>query len=173
MKRILSLFALVFITVISCQKPEAVTIVEEKETTTFILVRHAEKAKDDPRNPSLSEEGSLRAESLAQHLSPMDIQGIYSTPFKRTITTVQPIADLKGLEVQTYNYQDSLLLQNFMKAHSGETIVISGHSNTTPVLVNQLIGEERFEWLNENEYDKLFIVTASEIGKGKVHILSY
>lgn len=173
MKRILPLFALVFITVFSCQKPEVITVTEKKETTTFILVRHAEKSKDDPRDPSLSDEGKMRAQKLAQHLSPMDIQGIYSTPFKRTITTVQPIAEMKGLEVQSYNYQDSLLLQNFIQAHAGETIVISGHSNTTPVLVNQLIGEERFEWLNENEYDKLFIVTASEIGSGKVHILSY
>ena len=147
--------------------------VEEVKITTFILLRHAEKAKDDSRDPSLSEEGTLRAQKLVVLLAPMEINAIYSTPFKRTESTVAPLAELKTLEVQNYNYRDSLLLQDFIQNHSGETIVVSGHSNTTPILANRLIGEERFEELGENEYDKLFMVTTTEVGKGKVHILSY
>ena len=34
--------------------------------TTFILVRHAEKATDDPKDPNLSEAGLMRAQSLAK-----------------------------------------------------------------------------------------------------------
>lgn len=173
MKHFLSLSLVILLLISSCQQNTPQEEVKELETTTFVLIRHAEKGTDDPRNPSLSEEGELRAQKLAVLLSPMEIDAIYSTPFKRTETTVEPLANLKSLEVQNYDYRDSLLLQNFIQSHAGGTIVISGHSNTTPVLANQLIGEERFEWLEENEYDKVFIVTTTEVGKGKVHILSY
>jgi len=144
-----------------------------QELTTFILVRHAEKATDDPRDPSLSEAGKLRAGRLNKLLSPMDISAIYSTAFKRTRNTVQPIAESKSLQVEDYNYDNRLLLTQFLEKHQGGTIIISGHSNTTPMLVNQLIGERKFEWLDEKEYDKIFIVTLSELGKGKLSILSY
>lgn len=144
-----------------------------QDLTTFILVRHAEKATDDPRNPSLSAEGEARAVKLNEMLSPMDITAIYSTPLKRTRSTVQPIAASKSLEVQEYDYKNANLLKELMEQHSGGTLIISGHSNTTPILVNQLIGEERFGWLDEKEFDKIFIVTLSELGKGKVNILSY
>lgn len=173
MKNLFSLSLIVLIFASACQPTSTEEQVEDIKTTTFILLRHAEKAKDDPRDPSLSEEGELRAQKLAVLLAPMEIDAIYSTPFKRTEKTVAPLAELKSLEVQNYNYQDSLLLHNFIQNHSGETIVISGHSNTTPVLANQLMGDERLGWLKENEYDKLFIVTAIEIGKGKLHLLSY
>ena len=35
----------------------AINVNAQTDVTTFILVRHAEKSKDDPRDPSLSEEG--------------------------------------------------------------------------------------------------------------------
>ena len=73
----------------------------QTDVTTFILVRHAEKSKDDPRDPSLSEEGIKRAESLNAMLKQADIAALYSSPYKRTRSTVQPIADAKGLEVNT------------------------------------------------------------------------
>ena len=144
-----------------------------QDQTTFILIRHAEKGTDDARNPSLSEIGEKRAEKLKDLLAPMSVSAIYSTPFKRTRQTVAPLATSHNLDVQDYDYQNKNLLQELMAANEGGIIVISGHSNTTPVLVNQLIGEEKYEWLKEEEYDKVFIVTASQVGNGKVHILSY
>lgn len=149
------------------------TEVLSQELTTFVLVRHAEKANDDQRNPSLSEEGQARAEALKGLLTPMEVDAIYSTPFIRTRSTVAPIAAIKGLEVSDYDYQNANLLTELIEKHQGGTIIISGHSNTTPILVNQLLGEDAFGWLKEDEYDKIFIVTASEIGNGKLTLLSY
>jgi len=144
-----------------------------QELTTFILVRHAEKAKDDDRNPSLSDVGIARAEKLNKMLSTMEISAIYSTPYKRTRLTVSPIAEAKGLEVTDYDFRNNELLTSLMEKHKGGTILISGHSNTTPVLVNKLLGEEKFAWLKEDEYDKVFIVTLSALGEGKLALLSY
>ncbi|MFT4738611.1 MAG: hypothetical protein ACI92W_002734, partial [Paraglaciecola sp.] len=48
-----------------------------------------------------------------------------------------------------------------------------GHSNTIPVLVNQLIGEDRYEQLEETDYNDIFIVTAESLGTGTVVHLTY
>ena len=42
-------------------------------TTTFVVVRHAEKGSDDARDPSLSEAGKARAQNLAQTAGGRDL----------------------------------------------------------------------------------------------------
>lgn len=145
----------------------------QTDVTTFILVRHAEKSKDDPRDPSLSEEGIKRAEALNAMLRQADIAALYSSPYKRTKSTVQPIADAKGLEINTYDPRSAAFLEDIMKKFKGKTIVISGHSNTTPNVVNALIGEDKFKQLSEDDYGKIYIVSVTEIGKGTATILTY
>lgn len=145
----------------------------QNEVTTFILVRHAEKGKDDPRDPNLNEEGLKRAQALNTLLAQADVAALYSSPYKRTKSTVQPIAESKGLEVMTYDPRSAAFLEDIMKKFKGKTIVVSGHSNTTPNVVNALIGEEKFKQLSEDDYGKIFIVSVTEIGKGTVTLLSY
>ncbi len=145
----------------------------QTDVTTFILVRHAEKSKDNPRDPNLSEAGVKRAESLNEMLKQADIAALYSSPYKRTKNTVQPIADAKGLEVNTYDPRSAAFLEDIMIKFKGKTIVISGHSNTTPNVVNALIGEDRFKQLSEDDYGKIYVVSVTEIGKGTVTLLSY
>lgn len=165
MKKIFLLLVLGFITLSSA--------VAQESLTTFILVRHAEKGTNDPRNPDLSEVGKARAEKLKTVLAATEIAAIYSTPYKRTEQTVAPIAEQLGLNVQGYSPSNMDLVVDVLKAHKGKTVLVSGHSNTTPVVANYLLGAEKFEWLKEDEYDKIFIVTISDIGKGTVNVLSY
>lgn len=145
----------------------------QDDLTTFILVRHVEKAKDDPRDPSLSEEGKVRAQKLAEVLADQPIDVIYSTPFKRTRNTAAPLAEMKGLTVQIYDFRSPNYLQSMMEKHQGGTVLISGHSNTTPMIANLLIGSEKFEQLSEDEYGKIFIVSVAKMGKGKVTLVRY
>ncbi|WPZ09726.1 SixA phosphatase family protein [Roseivirga spongicola] len=145
----------------------------QNDLTTFILVRHAEKSNDDPRDPSLSAEGETRAQKLAEVLAEQDLAAIYSTPFKRTRTTAEPLAQAKGLTVNVYDFRSQTYLQDMLKKHKGSTILISGHSNTTPMVANILLGSEKFKQLDEKEYGMIFIVTVSEIGKGTVTVLKY
>jgi 2,3-bisphosphoglycerate-dependent phosphoglycerate mutase len=132
-----------------------------ESNATFILVRHAEKAGSERESP-LTAEGLARAERLAEMIADMPLQAVYSTDFARTIATARPSASRRGLEVEldeTKNL-DSLgtaLLRN----HKSGTVLLSGHSNTTPALVNRLIGEERFRKIEESDYTQLFVVTCS------------
>lgn len=142
--------------------------------TTFILVRHAEKADDGTRNPSLSEIGKERAANLAEILSKQEIAALYSTPYKRTQETLQPLADNMELEVQAYDpYSKGEWLGELYKTHEGKTVVISGHSNTIPNLANALLGKETFQQFDEKEYSNLIIVVGEKVGEGKLVRLNY
>lgn len=145
-----------------------------QETTTFILVRHAEKEDDDTRNPPLSEVGVQRANDLMDLLAKADIIAIYSTDYDRTQMTVAPLAEVKEMSILSYGWKDpKALITEMLEKHKGGTIVISGHSNTTPVLANILLGEEKYAQFDDSDYGNLLIVTVSEIGKGKVTHLRF
>lgn len=142
--------------------------------TTFILVRHAEKANDGTRNPPLKEEGKVRAENLASMLDNQEVTALYSTPFKRTQETLQPIAQKKNLEIQSYDpYAKEEWLTSLAEKHPGGTVVISGHSNTIPFLANALLGSETFAQFDESDYTNLIIIIGTEVGNGKLVRLKF
>ncbi len=149
-------------------------IVFAQTQTTFLLVRHAEKAIDGTNNPPLSEAGLQRANNLAALLANQDIDALYSTPFVRTEATLTPIGRDKGMEVKNYDpYAGASWLPEALKEHSGGTIVISGHSNTIPELANALLGEEKFEQFDDSDYSNLIIIVTDEVGKGKLVRLKF
>jgi phosphohistidine phosphatase SixA len=145
-----------------------------QETTTFILVRHAEKASDGTSDPALTEEGVARANNILSMFQEADITAIYSTDYKRTKLTVAPLAEAKKIDITIYDPKD---LKEFslklLKDNSGGTIIISGHSNTTPTLANLLLDEEKFEQFEDNDYGNLLIITTSGSGKAKLLHLRY
>lgn len=129
---------------------------------TLFLVRHAEKANDDTTDPNLSTEGMARAKRLADLLSYANVEFIYSTDYKRTRETGLPLIKATGKAVTLYNPLDASFLEKVINDTGDSRVLIIGHSNTIPGYVNKLIGEERYSQLEENEYDKLFIVTISD-----------
>lgn len=137
-------------------------------TTTIIFVRHAEKADDGTRNPPLSVYGQHRALRLAQLLHLSEVSGIYSTPFLRTQQTVEPLAQQLGLDIQAYPPLELEALDDLVSQQGGKTLLIVGHSNTVPAMVNHLLGEEKLSQLDENEYDKIFVV---QIFEGQTQLL--
>src|SRR6266404_9451335 len=60
--------------------------------TFVVIVRHAEKAANDPKDPDLSSAGRARAEALAKILKDAGITAIFATEFKRTQETAAPTA---------------------------------------------------------------------------------
>ena len=146
---------------------------QEQDLTTFILIRHAEKANDGTSDPPLKDIGKERAEKLKQLFEHAEITAIYATPFKRTKSTVAPLATALGQEIKSYDPRNKDFIDKLVNTNKGGTVVISGHSNTTPMVVNKLLGKEKFKPLQEDEYDKIFIVTINKKGKGTSTLLSY
>ncbi len=146
----------------------------ESKITTFILLRHAEKGNDGTEDPDLKPQGIERATRLTQILKDTQIDGIYSTNFKRTLNTVKPLGDAKNIEVQRYESFKGEEIEKILKTHNGGTVVISGHSDNIPWIANLLIGKEEFKNYGDAEYGILLIVSVLEKGKvAKVTRLNY
>lgn len=145
-----------------------------QETTTFILVRHAEKAADGTSDPALTDAGIARANNILSLFRQADITAIYSTNYKRTKMTIAPLAGAIKKEITIYDPKNlkefSLKLLN---DNSGGTVVISGHSNTTPMLANLLLGEEKFKQFDDNDYGNLLIISTHADSNAKLLHIRY
>ena len=129
--------------------------------TTIYLVRHAEKVtKKDVEDPELTAIGKFRALNIAKQLSKVGISKIFSTEYKRTLQTAQPLADYLDLKIE---YYDPKLLTEFaekIKSMQGIFLVV-GHSNTTPQLT-QLVSNKEVMPIHDKEYDNLYQVIINE-----------
>jgi len=146
----------------------------KRPVTTVILVRHAEK-NIEPNNPDpdLSPAGQARAAELARVLGSTPINAIYVTNFKRTQQTVKPLADKLGLVPSVIDAKLTTdLVNRIVTANRGQTVLVSGHSNTVPGIVNALGGGSSPD-IPDNEYDNMFVVTIYQFGKAKVVKLRY
>ncbi|MCH8863426.1 MAG: histidine phosphatase family protein [Proteobacteria bacterium] len=135
------------------------------------LIRHAEKVDDGTRDPSLNEAGRARAEWLADWFAGRGITAIYSSEFKRTLETVAPLSVRLNMPIAPYDPRALEDVVTRLRAAEG-VIVVSGHGNTTPALVNMLIGEDRYADLAEGwMYDHIFQVMLGDDGAVAVEIL--
>jgi len=159
--RFLCISLFLFISCFTSCKDATVPITPEVTvTTTYYLIRHAEKDRSDPenRNPSLTEEGIARANNWASTFKDVPFDAVYSTEYARTQETATPTATQKGLEIQSYDPRN-LFDENFQNATLGKTVLVVGHSNTTPSFVNAIIKEDRFESIDDSNNANLYIVT--------------
>lgn len=124
------------------------------------LIRHAEKEvppADTTENPPLDAAGFARAEALTRVLGDAGVTRILSTDFTRTRQTVQPLADRLGLHVELYDGRALADVADMLRGASGR-IVVSGHSNTTPDLVDRLGGVPGATIDELTEFDRLYIL---------------
>ncbi len=164
-KRLLPLSFLVFFIGSSCAQ-------EKKEVTTLILVRHAEKADDGTRDPQLTEAGKARAGELVKLLRETPIDAIYTTPYNRTRETVAPLAVVKGIALKEYKPHDWEVLKKIIEENKGKTIVMVGHSNTTPWVAGVLSGNEYPDW-KDDDYNNVLIISVFGEGNANVTWLTY
>jgi len=138
---------------------------EEKNITTIILVRHAEKAQDGTSDPPLTSEGKARAKELAYILKHVPLDAVYSTPYKRTQQTALPTAEAHSLQINSYSSgEEESFLKKILSKYAGGNVLIIGHSNTVPVLANHLSGSTQFSPLDDFTYDNIFIASVSQKG---------
>ena len=129
--------------------------------TTIYLVRHAEKIiEKDNKDPELTQIGLFRAQNIAKLLSSAGVTQIFSTHYKRTMQTAQPLADYQSIEISQY---DPSKLEEFaqkLKQIDG-TVLVVGHSNTTPQLTH-LLSDQEINNITEEEYDNVYQVIITE-----------
>ncbi|MEH6536233.1 MAG: histidine phosphatase family protein [Psychroserpens sp.] len=159
MKNIFSLLLIVFISIPSFSQEKNI----DSETTTYYLIRHAEKDRSDKtnRNPDLTEAGKTRANHWSEVFQYVKFDAVYSTKYNRTTQTATPTAKKNNLELSFYDPR-ALYSEDFAKATKGKIVLVVGHSNTTPAFVNMILKEKKHEDIEDNNNGNLYIVTISE-----------
>jgi hypothetical protein len=139
----------------------------------IVCVRHAEKDTTQSNNPSLTRAGIDRSDRLTRILADFDLTGVFSTPFTRTLSTVTGAAAGHQLAVTPYRPAGiPKLAQSFKDDDTVQRAVIAGHSNTTPGLINQLMGKAHLlESIPEDQYDNFYVVILSD--PPVIHELKY
>ena len=134
-----------------------------QEITTYYFIRHAEKLRVDKteRNPNLNLKGFKRAEAWKEVFSNISFDAIYSTDYTRTKLTAKPTADSKNLPILIYNPRD-MYSKAFQNQTKGKTILVVGHSNTTNVFANKVIGFDKYQGIKDNNNSNLYIVTLTD-----------
>jgi len=180
------------------EPPEAP--VESPESTTILLVRHAEKKPGD--DPHLTaDEGVPRARALVEVALDAGVTAVYATETCRTAQTVQWLADELGLTIQVQDFGepglamdhcellapvrplpaeidgDAALAAHILAEERGGTVVVAGHSNTIPAIVEALgagsLCPDYFPFLDHgecripdqgeaSEFDHLFVVIVGD-----------
>ena len=161
MKKIISaLFIFLWAVSIQAQAPT------ENNLTTFYFIRHAEKntSKPSDRDPDLVIEGVLRSARWSSIFSSIDFDIISTTNYSRTRNTALPIAEKKKLPLTFYSPNDFDSVR-YMKQNLGKTVLIVGHSNTIPTMVNALIGKKQYKQIKETNYGNLYIINITESGE--------
>lgn len=139
---------------------------------TVILVRHAEKSSDDPRDPSLSERGRERAQALAELLARAGVKRLVASEYRRTQETLAPLAAALGIAVESTPARElEALVKSLSETPPSATVVVAGHSNSVPLLAARLgapLGDvldgPQGPALDEQEYDRLFVLTLPPAG---------
>ena len=140
-------------------------IPSETTNSTYYLIRHAEKDKSDQsnKNPNLKEIGLLRAAKWTYVLEHVTFDAIYSTDYNRTKQTAAPVAEKQDLEISVYD-PTILDFKEFTETTKGKTVLIVGHSNSTPTFANGLIGTPIYRDIEHDNNSNLYIVTITPSG---------
>jgi len=171
MPTIISLFFSLFL-IFGTNSEENIQTISNDSITTYYLIRHAEKDRSNSKNqdPVLTEEGLERAINWASVLKDIQFDAVYSTNYNRTKQTAQPLAESQGLDILEYD-ANNLYSADFKKATQAQTVLVVGHSNTTPQFVNAILGREKYQNIDDSENGALFIVQVLRDGSVQSQVI--
>ena len=134
--------------------------ISHDDCSTFYLIRHAEKIRADKSepNPDLNEKGLLRAQKWRNYFSDKDVSKIYSTNYKRTLKTVQPLAVQNNIETSLYT-PSIIDYDDFIRSNIGGNVLVVGHSNTIPDFVNNIIDDKYYDQIDDLNNSNLYVVS--------------
>lgn len=131
----------------------------DQNCTSFSLIRNAKKIRDNSMNthPWLNPDVLTRSKKWKEVFKNIKINKIFTTNLHRTVETVLPLAQRRGLEIDYYT-RSKVFYENFFKHNIKESVQIVGYINTTPQFVNSLVGEDYHSVIEDNNNSNLHIV---------------
>lgn len=125
-----------------------------------LLLRHAEKSASTAADPALSAAGQQRARQLAEQVAGHEVGALITSPLRRSRDTALPLAGARGLSIQTVSFAGGTAahvqaLAAAVRAQSVSTVLVVGHSNTIPALIEALGGPAQLP-ICESAYSHLF-----------------
>jgi len=148
-------------------------VVAAEPTRAVILVRHAERAGGNDPSVGINEAGRCRATVLAGMLSDAKVRSIYTSEIARTQQTAEPLAQKLSIKPEVVPAKDIDALVAKLRARTeGGTVLVVGHSNTIPAIVERLSGETE-PAIGEGEYDRMFVVTLVGPNQASVLMVRY
>lgn len=129
-------------------------------TTKYYIVRHAEKLNNTDTS-SLTTQGIQRANDLKALLINKNIGKIYASKYKRTQLTAKPIADELNKQMIIYSPDTTSLLAEQLKRISGSNVLIVGHTNNIPELV-EMLSDDSVNPIPEDDFDNIFIIEVTK-----------
>ncbi|MCF6226868.1 MAG: histidine phosphatase family protein [Xanthomonadales bacterium] len=128
----------------------------------ILLLRHAEKMTE-LKDPPLTANGHKRAECMAEWLAAQpfaeEIKHIYSSNYRRTLETATPLALRLGVSIRLYDTRKLGDLAVKINANKN-SVVIVGHSNTTPALAGHFSGQ-KIKPMEETDYNSYWRVNSA------------
>jgi 2,3-bisphosphoglycerate-dependent phosphoglycerate mutase len=164
--------------VVLCLGVFAVWVWGTADSTTVIVIRHAEKDSANPVDPQLSAAGEARAELLARMFGdskgPGRLDAIYISTALRNRLTAAPLSARLGIAPTVAQSEDpQSLARRVLRAHRGGRVMIIGHVNTVPQIVAALAGKSDIPKIDEQDYGVMYVVTVPRIGNANLVRLNY
>lgn len=162
MKFIQVIVVFAFIMLSSCKEEKKVVVAKEEsslEISTFYLIRHAEKDRTNPNDvdPELSQKGLGRAMHWAEILVDANLDAIYTTDYNRSAMTAAPSSVKYDIDAAYFD-PETLDVAKFMTDHVNKNVLVVGHSNTTPEMVNEMLGSSTYANLEDDDNGSMFVV---------------
>lgn len=157
-----------------------IALTAETGDTTVILVRHAEKELTGGDVPLRVPEGVERARALVGAVSSAGVSVAISSTFERTRQTIAPAVAALGIPPErVLEITDPVeVAAEILTKQRGRTILVAGHSNSVPQIVEALgapslcppfeIDEKHGCMIPDPDYDHLFVVTVPAEGPATV-----
>jgi phosphohistidine phosphatase SixA len=111
----------------------------------LLLVRHAAAGersewRGDDRERPLDTAGTAQADALVALLEPLPITAIYSSPYRRCVQTIEPLASVRGLPIEQCDElgeerqaTDGIEL---VRSLAAKDVVVCGHGGLEAALVD-------------------------------------
>lgn len=129
----------------------------------LILLRHAEKQHISP-DPALTTSGYQQVSCFASWLSKQDyaqdIKVVYSSNYRRTLTTAATIAAKLDIPVRLYRPRKLGEIAAQLN-NSLSSAVVVGHSNTTPILAG-ILAQQKIPAMDESDYGSFWLLQKTE-----------